>query len=157
MTTPAAKYQVVLRDVVEADLAVFFEHQRDPEANRMASFPARDHDAFTAHWNKILADETLTTQAILVDGEVAGNIVSWVQDGDALIGYWIGRDFWGRGIATQALARFCELLDARPLLAHVAKDNIGSVRVLEKCGFTVTDEHVGSDGVAELTMRLDSR
>ena len=40
----------VLRDLVEADIAVFFEHQRDPEANRMAAFPARDEETFVAHW-----------------------------------------------------------------------------------------------------------
>ncbi len=48
---------VQLRDVAEGDLPVFFEHQRDPVANRMAGFPPRDRDAFVAHWAKILADE----------------------------------------------------------------------------------------------------
>jgi hypothetical protein len=34
--------KVVLRDVVDSDLPIFFEHQRDPEAGRMAAFPSRD-------------------------------------------------------------------------------------------------------------------
>ncbi|MGL5094974.1 MAG: GNAT family N-acetyltransferase, partial [Planctomycetia bacterium] len=79
-----------LRDVVAGDLPVFFEHQRDPEANRTAAFPARDWDAFTSHWAKILGDVTVTIKTILVDGEVAGHIVSWKSDRKRIIGYWIG-------------------------------------------------------------------
>ena len=40
---------VLLRDVEEDDLPVFFEHQLDPEATRMAAFSARDRKAFLAH------------------------------------------------------------------------------------------------------------
>src|SRR5919199_4418973 len=78
---------VVLRDVTEGDLAIFFEHQRDPVANRMADFPPRDRDAFRAHWTKILADESVAKKTILFDGRlfdgrVAGNVVSFEQDGE---------------------------------------------------------------------------
>ena len=40
---------VLLRDVAEGDLPVFFEHQRNPVANRMADFPPRNWDAFVVH------------------------------------------------------------------------------------------------------------
>lgn len=129
----------VLRDVVESDLPVFFEHQRDPEATAMADFPARDRDAFDTHWARILADETLTKKTIVFEGQVAGNAVSWPQDGRQLVGYWLGREFWGKGLATRALAELVDELGTRPLYAYVAKTNIGSIRVLEKCGF-VRDE-----------------
>ena len=36
--------EVLLRDVEEDDLTIFFEHQRDPVANEMAAFAARDRD-----------------------------------------------------------------------------------------------------------------
>jgi len=36
--------RVVLREVVDSDLPIFFEHQRNLEAVRMAAFPSRDHD-----------------------------------------------------------------------------------------------------------------
>ena len=52
--------------------------------------------------------------------------------------YWIGREFWGKGIATKALAVFLSAVKARPLYARAAKDNIASLRVLEKCGFAIT-------------------
>ncbi len=132
--------EVRLRDVTDADLPLFFEHQRDPAATEMAAFPARERAPFMAHWAAILADPTLAKQTILVDGQVAGNIGSWEQDGVRQVGYWLGRDYWGRGIATQALAAFLTQITPRPLYAHVAKHNIGSRRVLEKCGFTLAGE-----------------
>ena len=56
------------------------------------------------------------------------------------VGYWIGREFWGKGIATQALTQYLEVEKIRPLSAHVAKHNVGSKRVLEKNGFKVIGE-----------------
>lgn len=131
---------VLLRDVTEADLPIFFEHQSDPEANRMADFPARDRDAFMAHWRKILADETITTKTILFDGHVAGNVVSFEQSGRTEVGYWIGKEYWGRGVATRALSDFLGHVKMRPRYAGVARHNIASIRVLEKCGFEISSE-----------------
>jgi RimJ/RimL family protein N-acetyltransferase len=125
----------VLRAVRESDLDAFFEHQRDPEANAMAVFPAREREAFDAHWRRLLADDSLTTRTVVHEGRVAGNIGSWEQDGKQLVGYWIGREFWGKGVATRALAEFVQELSRRPLHAWVAATNAGSIRVLEKCGF----------------------
>jgi RimJ/RimL family protein N-acetyltransferase len=130
----------VLRDVVEADLPIFFEHQRDAEATRMADFPARDRETFTAHWQRVLADEAATKKTIVFEGHVAGNVVSWDQDGRRLVGYWVGKEFWGKGLATKALAELLEELTMRPLHAYVVATNIGSIRVLEKCGFVRSDE-----------------
>ena len=130
----------LLRDVVESDLPTFFEHQQDPEATAMADFPARDRDAFDTHWARILADDSLTKKTIVFEGQVAGNAVSWSQDGRRLVGYWLGREFWGKGLATRALAELVVELGTRPLHAYVAKTNIGSIRVLEKCGFVRSDE-----------------
>ena len=56
------------------------------------------------------------------------------------MGYWIGKEYWGKGVATQALAQFLEDVKTRPLYAHVAKHNIASRRVLEKCGFVICGE-----------------
>jgi RimJ/RimL family protein N-acetyltransferase len=132
---------VTLREVVEEDLAILFDHQLDPEANRMAAFPARDRDAFMAHWKtSVLGDPHAIVRTVVVDGEVAGNVVSFGQPGQRQVGYWIGREFWGRGIATNAVLAFLEIDRERPLLAHVARGNLGSIRVLEKCGFRRSGE-----------------
>lgn len=132
---------VTLRPVIADDLPIFFEQQRDPQAVRMAAFTSRDpndRDAFMAHWQRVLANETNVTRTILLNDQVAGNIVRYLRDGQPEIGYWIGRPFWGRGIATQALRLFIDELGARPLYASAAKDNLASIRVLDKCGFKTT-------------------
>jgi RimJ/RimL family protein N-acetyltransferase len=142
----------VLREVVDSDLDAFFEHQREPEANRMAAFPARDREAFDAHWRRLLADDSLTKKTIVHEGEVAGNIGCWEQEGRRLVGYWIGREFWGKGLATRALQELTGEVTQRPLHAWVATSNVASIRVLEKCGFV----RVGSqkNDVEELLFEL---
>lgn len=132
--------RVLLREVREADLAVFFEHQRDPEAARMASFPSRERETFMAHWERVLADRSNTVRTIVFDGRVAGNLVAFPQHGKTFVGYWLGRAFWGQGAATQALREFLRIVAARPLYAFVARHNAGSIRVLEKCGLARCDE-----------------
>ena len=131
---------VLLRDASETDLPIFFEHQLDPEATRMAAFPARDQDVFMARWAMILRDKTITKKTILYEGQVAGNVVSFKQAGKPMVGYWLGKNYWGKGIATRALLAFLGHVKTRPLYAHVAKHNIASLRVLEKCGFTICGE-----------------
>lgn len=137
---------VLLRDITEADLPIFFEQQLDPAANHMAAFTARDpadKDAFMRHWARIMSDDTVIKQTILFDGRVAGNIGSYREGGEREggereVGYWIGREYWGKGIATETLSEFLRQVKERPLYARAAKDNAASIRVLEKCGFTLT-------------------
>ena len=139
--TPGVRIsEVRLRAVADADLPIFYEHQRDQEAARLAAFGSRDEPTFMAHWAKILADDTILLRTILVDEQVAGKIVSWVQMGEREVGYWLGREYWGRGVATQALAAFVDQIAECPLFARVATHNIASRRVLEKCGVTVIGE-----------------
>jgi len=141
---------VQLRDVIEDDLPQFYEHQLDPEANHMAAFVARDRDPFMTHWTKVLADETISKKTILFHGQVAGNIVCFEQFGERLVGYWISREYWGKGIGTKALSEFLDVIQVRPLHARVAIHNSASIRVLEKCGFTIIGEDSGySSGLDE--------
>jgi RimJ/RimL family protein N-acetyltransferase len=137
---------VALREVESGDLEVFFEHQADPEATAMAAFPSRDRATFLKHWQGIRGKKTGLRRTIIVADAVAGYVVCFEQAGRRLIGYWIGREFWGRGIATRALAQFLDLVPERPLEALVAKRNRGSIRVLEKCGF----ERIGEGTVPDL-------
>lgn len=127
--------KVSLREVEPADLPELFEHQGDPVANAMAASPARDRPAFMAHWERILADPVVVVRAIVADGRLAGNMLSFERDGVRQVGYWIARELWGGGIASAALAGFLDVETRRPLYAGVARWNAGSLRVLEKCGF----------------------
>ena len=137
--------ELILREVQEGDLATFFEQQLEPEAVQMAAVPSRTRAAFLLHWTKSMAVETSIFRTIIFHGEVAGHIVYWEDSGECKIGYWLGKGYWGKGIATAALSLFLGLVKVRPLYAHLAKHNIASRRVLENCGFTISGENIFSE------------
>jgi RimJ/RimL family protein N-acetyltransferase len=159
---PSMNPKIQLRNVEADDLPLFFEHQRDPIAVAMVAFNSRDRAAFDQHWAKLLADDSCLKKTIVVvsavsaenvasavsaenvasavsaDHQIAGNIGSWTSEGKREVGYWIDRAFWGRGVATEALSAFLRLEPIRPLHAGVAKHNVASIRVLQKCGFKLS-------------------
>ena len=153
----------VLREVRDEDLAVMFKQWADPVAARMAAFTApeqMDRDAFERRWSRLRADETVINRVIVVDGDVAGSIGSWGDPDEREVTYWIGRSYWGKGIATGALNAFLTVDPSRPLHARVAYDNVASHRVLEKCGFRVIATERGfaearSREIEEFVLRLE--
>jgi len=143
MADIASIHSIRLREMTRDDLPILFEQQLDTEANYMAAFTAKDptdRQAFDVHWEKVLADKGITIRTILFDGQVAGSVLCHTWGGEPEISYWLGKEFWNKGIATQGLALFLKVVTARPLMARVAKDNIASIRVLEKNGFTLSGE-----------------
>src|SRR4051794_27414263 len=126
---------LILRDVQQTDLDVFFEHQLDREACYMAAFTAKDptdRTAFDVHWAKIAADPTVVSRTVVVDGQVAGSVGKFQMFGLPQVTYWIGREFWGQGVATAALRELLKEQTTRPIYASAAADNLASIRVLEK-------------------------
>ena len=151
---------VTLRAVTTDDLPFFFAYQLDEQSVEMTGFPPRNKDSFDAHWSKILADENIFIQTVLYEGQVAGSILSFVMEGEREVGYWLGREFWGKGIASEALKQFLFQVTQRPLFGRVAQKNQASKRVLEKCGFHVIGEDkwippTGSEEVLEFVLRLE--
>jgi len=147
--------QVRLREVRARDLALFYRHQVDAEAAHMAAFPPRNEHDFFLHWQRVLRNARVIKRTIVHDARVAGNIVGFEEAGRMLIGYWLGRDHWGRGVATRALRQFLELVTQRPVYAFVAKRNRASLRVLQKCGFEIVDEgHAERPGSGEAVPEL---
>ena len=131
---------ITLREVEPSDLETFYQHQLDPEAIRMAAFVCddpKDKVAFGALWDKILNSSQITKRTIVAEGQVAGHISCYPHGEKIEVTYWLGRQFWGRGLATQALKTMLQLVVARPIFARAATDNIGSIRVLQKCGFKI--------------------
>jgi RimJ/RimL family protein N-acetyltransferase len=156
--------EIRLRAVTGSDLDVLFEQGRDPTAVRMAAFTSRDpgdRRSFDAHWTKLLADPTVVLRTIESDcGTVLGSIASFVLEGEREIAFWIGREHWGRGAATKAVASFLREVPTRPLFARAAKDNAGSRRVLAKCGFVEIGEgrwfaNARGAEIEEVLFRLD--
>ncbi len=154
---------ILLRDMLHDDLEIFFKQQLDNEANWMAAFTSEkpeDRTVFDEHWRRIMADASIMRKTIIFNGQVAGYVSKYFDDGRAEIAYWIGREFWGRGIATSALSQLLSVMVERPVFARVAKDNLASFRVLEKCGFAIIGEGSGYANArraetGEYIMRLD--
>lgn len=156
--------EVALRTVEDADLDALFDQWRDPESIRMAAFTDRDPDdreAFEAHLAKVRATQDTSLRAVTRDGHVVGTIAGFVLEGDTEITYWMDRSVWGQGVASQALALFLATVESRrPLYARAASDNLGSLRVLHKAGFTIIGTETayaparGAD-IEETILRLD--
>lgn len=129
---------ITLREVKPDDLPEFFAHQQDREACWMAAFTApdpTDRNAFDEHWQRIISSDDIQIRTVLVGNEVAGHVSSYIDDGRPEVTYWIGRDYWGRGVATTTLRLFLTEMHTRPVFARAAADNSASIRVLEKNGF----------------------
>jgi RimJ/RimL family protein N-acetyltransferase len=114
--------RIVLRDVVADDLPIFYRQQLDPEANDMAAFTAKDpsdREAFMHHWQKILNDQSSTIKTVISADQVAGSISSYRDEAmeGPEVTYWLGKPFWGQGIATQALAALLNIVHVRPIFA----------------------------------------
>ena len=133
---------VALRPVVAGDLDAFYAHQSDPVACERVGWTPRDRAAFDAHWARIMAGPDNLLRTVLVDGGVAGNVVSWTDEGRRDVGYWLGREFWGMGVGAEALRQFLDVERHRPLYADPLATNTASVAVLRRCGFV----EAGRDG-----------
>lgn len=156
MSAKTASAKVRLRPVIDTDVPVFLANHNDPVAAAMAIYPTQEAAPFFAHWVQIRAEPTGITRTVVLGREVVGYMLGWRnKGGEHEVGYWIGRPFWGRGYATAALRLLIDELPDRPLIAHVALDNIGSRRVLEHCGFVMVGEADAHDGVREYTLRLE--
>ncbi|MDF1809873.1 MAG: GNAT family N-acetyltransferase [Phycisphaerales bacterium] len=160
--------QVTLRSVFDADLPIFFEHQQYQPAQHMAAFVHEDPSdriAFDTHWAKLIGSDKILKRSIEHDSELVGHIMSFdmpnEEDGlDREITYWIGHEYWGKGIATQALLQFIEIEQTRPLFGRAATDNLGSIRSMEKCGFALIAHergfaHARGEEIDEVVMKLE--
>lgn len=129
---------IKLRQTEIADLEKLFLFQLDKEASYLAAFTPKnptDKSAYIIKHTKLLSDPTVNNQTVIVNNRIVGSIAKFEMEGEAEITYWIDRSVWGQGVATKALKHFLALETARPIFGRVAFDNVGSQKVLEKCGF----------------------
>jgi RimJ/RimL family protein N-acetyltransferase len=134
------KISVTLRDAALKDVPAFYRMHADPEANKAGDFTPRSKPDFFKHWRKVLGNRLNLKKTVVADGKVAGYVVSFYRTGTGKpkkreIGYWIAREHWGRGLATEGLRLLLREHRLRPLYARVAKTNPASRRVALKCGF----------------------
>lgn len=102
-------------------------------------FPYSEQDAID--WISLTNSSShRTPSAVELDGHLVGCVSYWPHQPDGIeVGYWVGKDFWGMGVCTEALKQLIAS-DSFPaqddIFAKVMEQNIGSQRVLEKCGFS---------------------
>lgn len=130
--------EIELKATKFSDLETLFDIQIDKKAGYLAAFTPKDPADKVAYFNKykrLLQDPTVNNQTIILNNKIVGSIAKFIIEGDIEITYWIDSKFWGLGIASKALDKFLTLETQRPIFGRVAFDNIGSQKVLEKCGF----------------------
>ena len=130
----------------DCDALVHHANNRNIWINLRDRFPYPYTREDGKRWLEIVTEiKPETNFAIAVQGEAIGAIGFSIQSDvgyrSAEIGYWLGEEFWGRGIATQALRAVTdyafEHYDLCRLYAHVFEWNMASARVLEKAGYTL--------------------
>lgn len=155
--------EIILRKSIQQDLEIFFLNQTDTEANRMAAFTPKDpfdKEAYMTKWLKLLDDETINMQTILIKEKVVGCVVKFIMAGNAEVTYAISKQYWGKGITTKALVQFLKTEKTRPIYGRVAFDNFGSQKVLERAGFVKIEEsawfaNARGKEIVEFIYRLD--
>jgi RimJ/RimL family protein N-acetyltransferase len=112
--------------------------------NLRDAFPHPYTLADAKHWIEIANSTNPPCNfAIVVDGDAVGGIGLVLKDDvfrrSAEIGYWLGEEFWGRGIVTEAVRAVTDYafsaFDICRVYAGVFEWNPGSMRVLEKAGY----------------------
>jgi RimJ/RimL family protein N-acetyltransferase len=138
----------IVREWAAADLDSLVRHanNRNVWINLRDRFP---HPYTTAHGTGFLAHVAsqvpITMWAIEVDGQAVGGIglvfQTDVERVSAEVGYWLGENYWGRGVTTEALKAVTQHAFRHTELTRIFAlpfaNNIGSIRVLEKAGFAL--------------------
>ncbi len=138
MGNVSPEFKLTLRRVVESDFDWMYEMERDEESCMMAAFiaPPQSPEEFAESRRKRLASLEDLSHTIEVNGEPAGGVLCYPFEDGRAIGYWIKREFWGKGVASEAVKLFVrQQANGSPFYAMVAFDNLGSRKVLERNGF----------------------
>jgi len=163
MPREPAEGTVTIRPATPSDAPILYRIESDPFARRMAAFCGEEPASLTAYqarWERMLADADVVARTVIWNGRVVGSVLRFNLLQQPSVAIWIEREVWGRGIATRALALFLREISVRPLFARVAKDNVGSRTVVERCGFKPVGEDKGfarlrGTDLEELIYRLD--
>jgi RimJ/RimL family protein N-acetyltransferase len=133
-------------NIRDTDALVKYANNRTVWLNMRDAFPHPYTGASAATFLEMVGRQSPTTFfAIATPEEAIGGIgVTVNQDVHRLtaeMGYWLGEPFWGKGLMTEAVARFTEYaLESFQLMRIFAEPyatNLSSCRVLEKAGFVL--------------------
>jgi len=137
----------LLRKMKKEDTVSFAKHANNPKVyeNLRDRFPHPYSEANAEKFYQFVLDspEPQTNFIVDVDGEAIGTVHIFLKEDvyrkSAELGYWIGEEFWGRGIMSQAIKMVVEYafktFDVNRVYATPFSTSLGSMKVLEKAGF----------------------
>jgi RimJ/RimL family protein N-acetyltransferase/predicted N-acetyltransferase YhbS len=148
--------RIILRPWRDSDAPALYKWAADPDVGPRAGWPPHRsieeslevirtvfHDA-TNSWAIELKEKGEVIGAMGYGPSCECNLPA--RDGEPLIGYWIAKPYWNRGVCTEALGLMIEhircMTDIKSLISGHFVDNPASGRVMEKCGFVPTGETV---------------
>jgi RimJ/RimL family protein N-acetyltransferase len=145
---------IVLREPHPDDISWIFEACQDSEIQRWTQVPrpyTREHAlSFVTGTTDEFARWVVQVGAPSEPVGVIG--IHEVEDSVASIGYWIGRQYRGRGFTTAAIGLVCKEIEQNRsesgtevdfVRAFIARDNRASRRAVEKAGFEMVEAQLG--------------
>ncbi len=148
-----ATRRLSLRAMTKADASDVFEYAKDPEVLRYTTgtTPRRPEDTHEFLRDAVAATDRRMWTLRMRDSHVVVGAVEFGLSSPEVgsVHYVLGRPYWGQGLMTEAVEAICTwAFEALPALLEIrtaaVEDNVGSIRVLEKCGFArvgTTVEH----------------
>jgi len=146
--------RIILRPWRESDAETLYKWASDPDVGPRAGWPPHQNVEESLEIIRTVFNDVLHTWAIVLKetDEPIGAMGYGpscecdlpAREGEPLIGYWVAKPYWNKGICTEALRLMLdhirESTDIKSLISGHFVDNPASGRVMEKCGFVPTGE-----------------
>jgi len=138
--------RLILRRIRPSDTDDIFAYSRDPEVSKYLLWSPHPDKAYTKSYFSIVDKKYKSSEFYDWGIEYCGRMIGTcgftcfdIYNNKGEVGFVLNREFWGAGIATEALERIIEFgfreLRLHRLEARVMVGNSASRAVLEKCGF----------------------
>jgi ribosomal-protein-alanine N-acetyltransferase len=164
--------RMLFRPHEAADLEAFCAMEQDPDVRRYVGGAPRPREvAEERFWNRTMqrVDDRLAMWACVLkaNGDYIGRcgLYANIQEeeripGEAVLGYYLRREFWGKGLATEAATAFVrfgfEELKLNRIVSTAQEGNEPSLHILKKLGFVVTDYEQGERSFYKFELKAPS-
>lgn len=148
-----SNHRILLRPWRDSDAEALYKYASDPDVGERAGWPPHQSvEESREIINTVFHSDTIWAIVLKETGEAIGcmgYMPEWemnlpAREGEPLVGYWVGKPYWNKGICTEALQLMLDYIrretDYVSLIGSHYVDNPASGRVMEKCGFVPTGE-----------------
>lgn len=142
-------HRMTIREFTMDDVAAVHDYTSDPQVSHWSTWGPNTVEQTTdfvaaAAQQQLKEDRSAYSLAAVVDGRLIGSVAVWItdaHDSNGELGYTFHRAHWGNGYATEAVGQLLAFgfgtLGLERISATCHPGNLGSIRVLEKSGFTL--------------------